>query len=185
MAARRNRKKHTRLWLPPLASLALAAFIQHGNQMLAGQGLSLWMHCDALFLVFPLLYLRYAHGMPQVAFTALAIGAFSPLPYGTHLFIYASMLVVMIPYRVRIRRENPAHVFWLAAIMEAACFSAEWLVATLMHGHPAVSPLSRILTDLILSSVVCGAAAFWWMELQRRVIVMISGEDPAGYPILY
>ena len=180
---RRIRNPHTRLWLPPLASLVLAAFVQHGNELLAGAGASVWIHCDALYLVFPLLYLRYAHGLPQVVFTALALGAFSPLPYGFHLFLYTAMLVVMIPYRVRIRRENPVHVFWMAAIMETVCFGAEWLTAHFLHVPPV--PLVRIFGDLALSAFFCGAAAFWWMELQRRVIMSVSGEDPAGYPILY
>jgi hypothetical protein len=179
---RRKHKKNARLWLPPLTSLLLAMIVQHSNQMLASAGSSFWIHVDALFLVFPLFYLRFAHGLPQTVFVALALGAFSPLPFGTELVIYLAVLVVMTPWRVRIRRENPGHVFWLALFMEALCYGGEWIAAGILG---LSAPLSRILTDLVLSSLFCGMAAFWWMELQRRAIITVSGEDPAGYPILY
>ena len=185
MSPRRKHQNYARLWIPPLANLVLAAFMQHACQMLAALGVNgLWLQIDALYLVFPLLYLRFAHGLPQVVFTALALDAFWPGPYGTRLVLYAVMLVVMLPFRVRIRRENPIHVFWLALSLNLLLFGGLWCVAVFGPAHIAIVSTSRILGDLIISEIVVGFAAFWWMELQRKIITIVAREDPASYTII-
>ena len=185
MSARRKRRPYTRLWIPPLLSLALAAFIQHGCQMLGDMGIpGVWLQADALFIVFPLLYLRFAHGLPQVIFTALALDAFWSGPYGTRLVIYGIVMIAMLPLRARIRRENPAHVLWLAALINLLIFTGLWIVAAFGPDKALHVPLTRVLGDLLISELVVGAGAFWWMEVQRRAIIMVSDEDPAGYEIV-
>jgi hypothetical protein len=185
MSARRKSRPCSRFWIPPLMSLCLAAFLQHGCQMLAAAGLpGVWLQADALFLVFPLLYLRFAHGLPQVIFTALALDAFWPGPYGTRLVLYGIVMIAMLPLRARIRRENPTHVLWLAALMNLLLFTGLWLVAAFDAGRGLHVPLARVLGDMALSVFVTSIGAFWWMELQRRVIIMASDEDPASYEIV-
>jgi hypothetical protein len=185
MSPRRQKRHYARLILPALASLVLAAFVQHGCELLASCGMpGLWLHVDALFLLFPLLYLRFAAGLPQVAFTALALDAFWPGPYGTRLVIYGVVLICMLPLRARIRRENPSHVFWLAILMNLLVFCGLWIVAAFSSAKAGGVPLLRILVDLGVSELFVGALAFWWMELQRKMITAISGEDPAGYTII-
>ena len=185
MSPRRKKRRIARLILPPLASLVLAAFVQHGCELLASCGVpGLWLHVDALFLIFPLLYLRFAVSMPQVAFTALALDAFWPGPYGTRLVIYGIVMICVLPLRARIRRENPSHVFWLSMLMNLLVFLGLWIVAAFSSSKAGGVPVSRVLGDLAVSEVMVGAAAFWWMELQRKAITHISNEDPASYSII-
>lgn len=184
MPRRRKRRPFARFWIPFLSSLALYAFVQHGCELLNENGVpGLWILPDALYLVFPILYLRFAHGLPQVAITALAIDAFWPGPYGARLVIYGVVMMAMLPLRTRIRRENPKHVFWFAILMNLMIFAGIWIVTAHGPHRTAEVSLSRIFGDLLASEIVTGISAFWWMELQRRVIRMISGEDPADYTI--
>jgi len=183
MPIRRRRRPLARFWIPLAASVALSMFVVHGCELLNDCGVSgLWIMPDALFLVFPVLYLRFAHGLPQVVLTALAIDAFWPGPYGTRLVVYGIVMIAMLPLRARIRRENPKHVFWFAMLMNLLIFVGIWLV-TVLGGRMAAVPTARIWGDLAASEIVVGMAAFWWMELQRYVIRKVSGEDPADYTI--
>lgn len=171
--------------MPPLACLVLAALVQHACELLGESMLpGFWLHLDALYLVFPLLYLRFAHGLPQVAFTALMLDAMWPGPFGTRLVLYSLALAMMIPLRVRVRRENPLHVFWLASGMNLFVFAGFWLQTLLGPDALACVPLTRILTDLLVSELLVGFSAYWWMEFQRLVIFRSCGQDPAGFPIL-
>jgi hypothetical protein len=185
MSPRRQQRHYARLILPPLACLVLSAFVQHGCELLSSCGVpGLWLQVDALFLIFPLLYLRLAVSVPQVVFTGLALDAFWPGPYGTRLVIYCLVLICMLPLRARIRRENPSHVFWLSLLMNLLVFLGLWIVAAFSSAKAGGVPLLRILGDLAVSELVVGAAAFWWMELQRKAITVISDEDPANYTII-
>ena len=185
MSIRRKRRPMARFWIPLVSSIALSMFVQHGCELLNDCGLrGLWIMPDALFLVFPLLYLRFAHGLPQVALTALAVDAFWPGPFGTRLFVYGLVMIAMLPLRARIRRENPKHVFWFAMLMNLLVFAGIWIVSALAVADRGTVPLSRILVDMAVSVVGVGMAAFWWMELQRYIIRKVSGEDPANYTIL-
>jgi len=173
-----------RFWIPLAASVALSMFVQHGCELLSDCGVGgLWILPDALYLVFPILYLRFAHGLPQVAVTALAIDAFWPGPYGTRLVIYGIVMIAMLLLRARIRRENPTHVFWFAMLMNLLIFNGIWLVTAFGPRATAPVPIARILGDFAASELITGLAAFWWMELQRYVISKVSGEDPANYTI--
>ncbi|MFA5257445.1 MAG: hypothetical protein WC360_04785 [Opitutales bacterium] len=185
MARRRKNARYTRLWLPPLLSLALAAFVQHACQMLSASLVpGLWLHVDALFLLFPLLYLRFKHGLPQVVLTALALDAMSMGPFGTRLVLYSLVLALALPFRVRIRRENPLHTLWVAMGVNLFVFAGLELVALFWSVHMAGVPAERVLVDFLISELVVGLSAFWWVELQRQLIIWISAEDPASFPIL-
>jgi hypothetical protein len=173
-----------RFWIPLVASIALSMFVGHGCELLNDCGVSgIWILPDALYLVFPILYLRFAHGLPQIAITALAIDAFWPGPYGTRLVIYGIVMMAMLPLRARIRRENPRHVFWFAMLMNLMIFAGIWIVTVFGPQKTAPVPFSRVLGDFAVSELLVGLAAFWWMELQRYVISKVSGEDPANYTI--
>lgn len=160
-------------------------FVQHACQMLSASVLpGLWLHIDALFLVFPILYLRFAHGLPQLVIVSLAYDAMWPGPYGTRLVIYSLILAVMVPIRLRIRRENPMHVLLLSMALNLVVFVGLALVATFSPEHMGEVPIGRMLGDLLASELVVGLCAFWWLEVQRALIIMSSGDDPAGYPIV-
>lgn len=181
---RRTRGRNVRLWLPAVANVVLAAFLQHACQMASACGVGgFWLQPDALYLVFPLLYFRFAHAVPQVVFTALALDAFWPGPYGTRLVLYLVAMLLMLNFRTRIRRENPGHVFWFTLVLNALLFAGLWLVAAFGSEGLGAVPLSRILGDMILSCLFAAATAYGWMVLQRWAIIKASGVDPAGFPM--
>jgi hypothetical protein len=184
MPIRRKRRPLARFWIPLFSSVALSMFVVHGCELLNDCGVSgIWILPDALFLVFPLLYLRFAHGLPQVALTALAIDAFWPGPYGTRLVVYGIVMIAMLPLRARIRRENPVHIFWFAMLMNLLIFVGIWLATVFFGDRIAAVPLARIFGDGAASLFFVGLSAFWWMEVQRYLIRKVSGEDPADYTI--
>jgi len=66
-----RRARRGRLWLPVLLSLLLSLLLHHINTELTafrifGGVLNIRLFMEALYLLFPLLYLRFAHGFPQV-----------------------------------------------------------------------------------------------------------------------
>lgn len=185
MLVHRGGNGNARLWIPPLANIVFALFIQHGCELFSSIIPGFTFHVDAVYLVFPLLYLRFAHAFPQVVITALAVDAFWPGPYGTRLVIYTVLFVLMIPSRTRVRRENPAQVFALTAFMNAIVFLALWIVASFSIGEVSGSSVWRELGDLFFSSIFAGLIAYFYMEFQRKVIIMVANEDPAGYQILF
>lgn len=185
MIMHRTGSGNARLWIPPLANVIFALFIQHGCELFSSILPGFWFQIDAVYLLFPLMYLRFAHAIPQVVITALAVDAFWPGPYGTRLVIYTLVLVFAMPYRTRVRRENPMQVFGVTAIMNAIMFAALWIVASYSMGDASGSSVWREISDMLFSSILAGLLAFGWMEFQRKVITMVSGEDPARYQILF
>jgi hypothetical protein len=186
MLVRRTSKNSVaRLWIPPVANILLILFIQHGCEIFSWIVPGLWFQVDAVYLMFPLLYLRFAHAWPQVVITALALDAFWPGPYGTRLVIYSLMLVLMLPYRTRIRRENPFQIFMACVFMNLIIFSALWCVASFSIGDNSGASIVREIMDMLFSSLLAGILSYGWTEFQRKMIIMVSDEDPAGYPILY
>lgn len=185
MLVHRTTHGNGRLWIPPLANLFFALFVQHGCELVSAVIPGVWFHMDAVYLMFPLLYLRFAHAFPQVVFTALALDVFWPGPYGTRLVIYTLMLVLMLPYRTRIRRENFTQVFGATVVVNLIMFLALWIVAAFSLGFSSGVSVWREISDMIASSLMAGLLAYGWMEFQRKVITMVSNEDPAGYPILF
>lgn len=180
-----NRYKHADLWFPPLANLVMAMVVQHACQLFSEfvfEGV--WLQFDALFLVFPLLYLRYGYGLFQAAFIALAYDAMWPGPYGSRLVIYCIMLLLFYPLRTRLRRENHMNVFWLAAGMNLLIFFALMLVAYVSSGNVGRVSFDRWGMDLLVSELFVGLFAFAWIEAQRMLIARLSGVDPADYKIL-
>jgi hypothetical protein len=112
-----------------LLSLLLSLLLHHINTELTafrifGGVLNIRLFMEALYLLFPLLYLRFAHGFPQVVIVALWLDAMEPHNFGLRLTLYTLLLVLMLPVRVRIRRENPAHVARLAMVMNFLLFTA-------------------------------------------------------------
>jgi hypothetical protein len=162
----------------------MAAAVQHACELMNECGMpGLWLHVDALLIIFPFFYMRFAHALPQAAITALALDAMWAGPFGTRLVVYSLVLAVFLPLRVRVRRENPSHMFFFGMMMTLVTFAgltaaSMWAIAD----WSAFSPL-RSGYDLAASMLVCGSASYWWMEFQRRSIIGICGEDPAGYSI--
>lgn len=183
-----RRRGRGRLWLPVVLSLGLHALLHGLNQVLAatqvaGGTLNLHLSLEALFLLFPLLYLRFAHGLPQVAIVALMIDAMEPQGFGSRLIIYSLMLVTVLPLRVRLRRENPAHVAWLAFAINLVLHLALLIVALWGPTTLTGALFWRTVVDFALSQTVVLMVAFPWLQFQRWAIIQLTGEDPAAYAI--
>ena len=133
--------------------------------------LSLHLSLDGLYLLFAALYMKTRQGLLVCLITALAVDATLPVSFGTHAILYCGALAFLLRSRSLLRRENARHVV----------FSALWsnffimLGLSLLAGKGMLGQTDfwlRFLADLAFSQLLLALLACWWVDAQRKTLLL-------------
>ncbi len=152
-----------------LANGLLYFVLNQVNEALAP--LSLHISLDALFLLFAFFYLKPGQALLIGLLTALFVDAALPVPFGIHVILIFGTLAFLQKMRRVFRRENPRHVL-LAALW---CNLFIMLGLSLTAGQDLLMQSAfwlRFLCDLALSQLALALLASWWLNLQRKTLLM-------------
>ena len=86
-------------------------------------GWAVYLHLDALLLVFFGLYLNRMSGLLFTALLGFLVESMYPVPTGLYLVAYLGIWLFFVGCQRRIRRQNPFHVRWVT--VAAQCL---WLL---------------------------------------------------------
>lgn len=157
-----------RRWLIPFATMMLLWWlIAQVNHVLAPYGITFFV--GGLLVTFAALRLNLRHGLIASLLAGLAIDAVEPVPFGTHLLLFAAVHVVIFHLRTRFPREETILGVVTALFANLALFLA--LSVLLLNDHPAsATAWPRLLVDLFCSQVLVAALAPWFFALQQRAL---------------
>ena len=162
-----------------LFNLVAYSIIREFNSALAM--LSVHLTLDAIFLLFPALYLPLFDGLVIVVLTALMTDAWLPIPYGTSLCLYLIAYGLARQEHFRLRREKKLHVIYLAVIINAGIMLA--LTALMTFPNPAnLAYWMRNFLDILLSLLGLVFLAGWWVNIQRTVLIYFGTDIAAELP---
>jgi|GEM_PF-5277072 hypothetical protein len=142
---------------------------------------SIHLSLDSLYLLFPGLYMLFWPGYLIVALIALLVDALIPLPFGTLFVLYSLGYLIIRQFNTRFRKENRAHVMFIAFIINSIIM----LIIALIMGRNSFFEGNywlRFITDLFLSGLVLILIAPLILELQR-LFLQLSGVNMTGEAI--
>jgi len=157
-----------RRWLIPFAvMLLLWSLVAQINHYLAPYGVSLFV--GGLLVTFAALRLALRNGLIATLLTGLAIDALEPVPFGTHLLLFAGLHVAVYHLRSRFPREETILGVITALLANLALFLA--LSFLLLGGQPAANGAwIRLFADLGVSQLFVAAIAPWFFALQHHAL---------------
>lgn len=152
-----------------LLNALLALAVSQTNVLIASWNLSLLP--DALYLLFPAIFLRIRQAVVIAVIVALLVDATRPTPFGFTLFVYLAGIGSMAAVRHRIRRENPTHLRFLAVILTMILF----FILSLLHlpqiGESASIPWLRLLGDATVSLLLVLLITPIWIRFQEWILL--------------
>jgi len=172
-------KSHNRVLAILLCNLLAYAFVREFNSALAG--FSIHLTIDALFLLFPALYLPLFDGVIIIAITALLIDAWLPVPYGTSLFLFLIAYGLTRLTRFRVHRENKFHLIWLALAINAGLILAIFVLMA-FPGPTDLVYWMRNIFDTMISIAVLALLAGWWVDFQRVILLYFGANLGSELP---
>jgi cell shape-determining protein MreD len=157
-----------RRWLIPFAAMMLLWWlVAEVNHYLAPHGIHLFV--GGLLVTFAALQLSLRHGLAASLLTGLAIDAVEPVPFGTHLLLFAVVHVVVFHLRGRFARDETIVGVVTALFANLALFLG--LSVVVLGDHPApAAAWERLIFDLGWSQLFIAAIAPWFFALQRRAL---------------
>jgi rod shape-determining protein MreD len=157
-----------RRWLITLATMLLLwSLVAQINHHLAPYGVSLF--AGGLLVTFGALRLGLRNGLFASMLTGLVIDALEPVPFGTHLLLFAGLHIVIYHLRTRFPREETVFGVVIALLANLALFLA-LSFATLGRQPAAGSAWLRLFADLGCSQLFIAVAAPWYFALQQRAL---------------
>jgi cell shape-determining protein MreD len=130
---------------------------------------SIYLHLDALLIVFFGLHLSRMSGLLYTTLLGFLADALHPAGPGTYLAGYLCIWMFFVWCQRRIRRQNRNHVRLITVAAQSA-----WLVAlALLLGREqlgSVAYWSRVIHELLLSAAIVFVAAWPWCKLQRSFL---------------
>jgi hypothetical protein len=137
------------------------------NHYLAPRGAYLFV--GGLLVAFAALRLGLRIGLMATMLTGLAIDALEPVPFGTHLVLFAVMHVVIFHLRTRFPREETIFGVVVALLANLALFLG--LSFVVLGSQPASSAAwVRLFADLLWSQLLLAVVAPWFFALQERAL---------------
>lgn len=137
---------------------------------------STYLFLDAIFLLFPALYLRLGEGAAMAILTGFFIGSVRPVEFGQQALLFLLVFLAMRLWAIRLRREKPQHVVLLALFTNTVLFIGTWILvngATSM-GH---TPIGRIMQDFAVSTIALLFMAYRSVTWPYLALYYL-GEDP-------
>jgi len=151
------------------ASLALLWFgLAQLNHALSP--LHMHLFAGALYVVFGALRLRSASGLALSCLAGLWCDAASPVPFGTHLVLFALAHTLIRKSRSHLDTRHTPSLVLVALLTNAALWLA--LSIFLIAHTPIIARATlRLLLDLILSEALIALIAPWFFALQNRLLL--------------
>lgn len=149
------------------------------NHLLAGS--SLWIAPDAMFLVFPALYMRFVPGLATILLTAGWIASTRPFPFVSALLPIILAAGLLYLTRFRVRRDRAREIAAAAAGAQLITFAGLLIAGgTLLSDVESslFNQISHILVDGLAALAVTVAVTPLFVTLQRDLLVS-SGIDVA------
>ena len=157
-----------RRWLIPFATTFLLwSVVVQLNHYLAPVGAYLFV--GGLLVAFAALRLSLRNGLTATLLLGLCIDAAEPVPFGTHLLLFAVMHIIIYHLRTRLPREETVIGVVVALLANLALVSGLSFVT--FGNHPAAGAAwLRIFADLGWSQLFIVAIAPWFFALQERAL---------------
>ena len=157
-----------RRWLIPFATtLLLWSVVGQLNHYLAPYGAYLFV--GGLLVTFAALRLSLRNGLTATLLLGLSIDAAEPVPFGTHLLLFAVMHIIVFRLRTRIPREETIIGVVVALLVNLMLIFGLSFVT--LGNHPAAGAAwMRIFADLGWSQLFIVAIAPWFFALQERAL---------------
>lgn len=165
-------------WLTGLANHYFAVF----HLPLIGDA-SIYLYLGGLMVAYGSLRLDAAHGLTATILTAFMVDALEPVPFGTSLFLFTLVHVVVLYGRQRFPREGP--IFALVVALIANLFLIIALSFLLIGANPRPgSAWLRILMDLLWSQGAIALVGPWFIALQDRAMEIAQIHPETGRHVL-
>ena len=132
-------------------------------------GFSLYLHADALYIIFFGLFLNRFSGLFYSALLGLLVDAMNPAPNGSFALAYIGLWLFFVWCQRRIRRQNPLHIRTVAILGQFFLLSAVTLIMIGKSGAHAVY-WPRLLIDMAFSLVFVFLTASPWCFFQKTLL---------------
>ncbi len=147
--------------------LLLWAITAQLNHALSSFGIHLF--AGGLCVPFVALQFPSRSGLLVSAAAGLLCDAVTPVPVGTHLFLFAVAHALMAKLRHRLPADDGITQLIIALVTNAALYLA--LTIILAARQPVIASLwPRLLWDLILSEIYVALVGPWFFALQGRIL---------------
>lgn len=136
-------------------------------------GWAVYLHLDALLLVFFGLFLNRISGLVYTALLGFLVEAMYPVPTGLYLIGYLGIWLFFTWCQRRIRRQNPYHVRGVVVAIQAVWM----LVLAFVLGSGWIGTFAywqRVLVEIALSSLAIYLLAWPWCQFQKKLLYSLG-----------
>ena len=145
----------------------LRALVAEVNNALSG--LHIWLFAGGLFVAYSALMMPFRPGFVATLLAGLLCDSVTPVPFGTHAFLFSVAHIIVFNLRERMQRDDTTVRVVAALLINVGLFLALTFVRIrVAHGGAAAWP--RMLSDLAWSEVAIAAIAPWFFALQLRTL---------------
>lgn len=154
-------------------TFTLLAYLAIGEINTMISGWAVYLHVDALLLVFFGLYLNRLSGLVYTALLGFLTEALYPVPTGLYLIGYLAIWLYFTWCQHRIRRQNPYHV---RAVVVAIQVAWMLLLALVLGSGSLGNPLywQRVLVETGLSALVLYLLTWPWCLFQKKLLFSLG-----------
>lgn len=163
----RIRPSHRRTLIVFACSLILQAMVGQLNHYLASHQLAAWL--GGLFITFSALCLAPQQGLNASFLIGLLLDAVTPLPFGTHAFLFCLTHLFILRIRSRVAVTETAIRITVALIANLLLYVVITFITFAQTTGVSVSGL-RIFIDLLFSQCLLVLLAPWYFALQEHAL---------------
>ncbi len=137
---------------------------------------SIHLFLDTVFLLFPALYLRLGEGATMALLMGFLVGSVRPVEFGQQALLFLLVFLGMRLWAMRLRREKPQHVIFLALFANTILFLGTWALA---NGYEQIgyATLGRMTQDYAVSTIALLFVAYRSVAWPYLALYYL-GEDP-------
>ncbi|MDB6128772.1 MAG: hypothetical protein JWM35_2668 [Verrucomicrobia bacterium] len=156
--------------------LLLWVIVAQTNHAIAG--FHVYLFAGGLFVTYAALALPWQHGFIAVLLAGMLCDAGAPVPFGTHLLLFAAAHAIVFNIRDRVPRDETVARVIVALLVNLGLFLV--LSFGLVGRNPEPSSIwPRLIVDLACSQVFLALIAPWFFAFQARSLVVARLErDP-------
>lgn len=158
---------HRRWIIIFLCALVLWLLVGQANHYLGPS--QVFLFAGGLFVAFPALRLGFRDGFIVAVLAGMLLDAVEPVPFGTHLLLFAGAHAVIFSLRHHLPHEETLIGVLVALLANLGLFLAFSAVALRAAAPPAI-PWLRLLSDLFFSEVFVALVAPWFFSLQQHAL---------------
>jgi len=160
-------------FITALTLLLLWTLVSQVNHALTG--LRVYLFVGSLFVTFAALKLPLRSGLGASLFGGLLCDANCPVPFGTHLLIFAAAHAVIFHLRDRIPRDDTVARLIVVLLTNLAIYLLFSFIQISRSPAPAAA-WPRLIADLVCSQVFLAVIAPWFFALQLRALQLARAD---------